>query len=91
MPPLPRAGGTSPRARGSVFARRHSARGVHFAHARRRLSVLWIAATLFSAACSSLEPVSVEPVATTEPTPPPASLTIGPAATAPDGGWIPDG
>ena len=82
MPPLPRA---------CVFARRHSARGVHFAHARRRLSVLWIAATLFSAACSSLEPVSVEPVATTEPTSPPASLTIGPAATDTYGGWIPDG
>ena len=35
--------------------------------------------------------VPIEPVSTTEPTAPPAPLTIGPAATDTYGGWIPDG
>jgi D-alanyl-D-alanine carboxypeptidase len=35
--------------------------------------------------------VPIEPVSTTEPTSPPAELTIGRAATDTYGGWIPDG
>jgi D-alanyl-D-alanine carboxypeptidase len=35
--------------------------------------------------------VPIEPVSTTEPTSPPAPLTIGPAATDTYGGWLPDG
>jgi D-alanyl-D-alanine carboxypeptidase len=35
--------------------------------------------------------VPIEPVSTTEPAPPPAPLSIGPAATDTFGGWIPEG
>jgi hypothetical protein len=41
------------------------------------------------AACGSSVPV--QPTSTTEPAPPPAPLTIGPAATDTFGGWIPEG
>jgi len=56
--------------------------------ARRPLSVLWAAALLVGG-CAA--PVQIEPVSTTAPTPPPAPLAIGPAATDTFGGWIPDG
>ena len=49
--------------------------------------MLWTAA-LLSAGCATNVPI--EPVSTTEPTAPPSSLTIGPAATDTYGGWIPD-
>ena len=47
------------------------------------------AAALLVGACAA--PVHIEPVSTTEPTPAPDPLTIGPAATDSYGGWIPDG
>jgi D-alanyl-D-alanine carboxypeptidase len=46
-------------------------------------------AALLLAGCTNTVPI--EAVATTEPTAPPAPLTIGPAATDTYGGWIPDG
>jgi hypothetical protein len=49
---------------------------------------LWATAALLLGGCAT---VSVEPIATTEPAPAPAPLTIGPAATDTYGGWIPDG
>lgn len=76
MPLLPRA---------CVFARRHAVFRVQSAHARRLLA----ATGLLVAGCAA--PVSIEPVSTTEPTSPPAPLTIGPAAIDTYGGWIPDG
>jgi D-alanyl-D-alanine carboxypeptidase len=54
---------------------------------RRGLSA--VAAALLAAGCAT--PVQIEPVSTTEPTPDPAPLTIGSAATDTYGGWIPDG
>jgi zinc D-Ala-D-Ala carboxypeptidase len=75
MPPLPRA---------CVSARRHAAFRVHFAHARRS-----VAAAMLVGGCATAVPI--EPVSTTEPTYPPAPLTIGPAATDTYGGWLPDG
>jgi D-alanyl-D-alanine carboxypeptidase len=47
------------------------------------------AAALVAAGCAT--PVQIELVSTTAPTPAPAPLTIGPAATDSYGGWIPDG
>ena len=44
---------------------------------------------LLLAGCATV--VRIEPVSTTEPTAPPAPLTIGPAANDTYGGWIPDG
>lgn len=41
-------------------------------------------------ACASVATVPIEPVSTSEPTAPPAPLTIGPGATDTYGGWIPD-
>ena len=41
-------------------------------------------------ACTSVATVPIEPVSTSEPTAPPAPLTIGPGATDTYGGWIPD-
>jgi zinc D-Ala-D-Ala carboxypeptidase len=46
-------------------------------------------AALLLGGCASVVPI--EPVSTTEPTPAPAPLTIGPAAIDTYGGWIPDG
>ena len=48
-----------------------------------------LAAALLVGGCATVVPV--EPVSTTEPTTPPAPLTIGPGATDGYGGWIPDG
>ena len=76
MPPIPRA---------CVSARRHAAFRVQSAHARRLLA----ATGLLVAGCAA--PVAVETVSTTEPTSPPAPLSIGPAATDSYGGWIADG
>jgi zinc D-Ala-D-Ala carboxypeptidase len=47
------------------------------------------AAALAAAGCAT--PVQIELVSTTAPTPAPEPLTIGPAATDSDGGWIPEG
>jgi zinc D-Ala-D-Ala carboxypeptidase len=56
------------------------------------IAVACVAAALTVGACGSDEQLLIEPVATTEPTAPPAApLTIGPAATDTFGGWIPDG
>jgi zinc D-Ala-D-Ala carboxypeptidase len=74
--------------RACVFAQRHAAFHVQFAHARRPLSVL-LALALLVGGCA--REVPIEPVATTEPTAPPTPLSIGPAATDTYGGWIPDG
>jgi D-alanyl-D-alanine carboxypeptidase len=52
-----------------------------------RCCVLSVA--LLVAGCATA--VTIEPVSTTEPTPPPEPLAIGPAATDTYGGWIPDG
>jgi D-alanyl-D-alanine carboxypeptidase len=71
-----------------VFARRHAVFRVHFAHARRPLSVLFATALLVGGCVPA---VQVEPVSTTSPTPAPEPLTIGQAATDTYGGWIPDG
>jgi D-alanyl-D-alanine carboxypeptidase len=49
--------------------------------------MFWVAALLASG-CTA---IPIEPVSTTEPTSPPASFTIGPAATDTYSGWIPDG
>jgi D-alanyl-D-alanine carboxypeptidase len=54
-----------------------------------RHPLLWCAAALLVGGCATVVPI--EPVSTTEPTSPPAPLTIGPAATDTYGGWIPDG
>jgi D-alanyl-D-alanine dipeptidase len=54
-----------------------------------RRGLFAVAAALFAAGCAT--PVQIEPVSTTEPTPAPAPLTIGSAATDTYGGWIPDG
>jgi zinc D-Ala-D-Ala carboxypeptidase len=48
-----------------------------------------VALALLVGGCATVVPV--EPVSTSEPTAPPAPLTIGPAATDTVGGWIPDG
>jgi zinc D-Ala-D-Ala carboxypeptidase len=56
------------------------------------IAVACVAVALTVGACGSAEQPLIEPVATTEPTAPPAApLTIGPAATDTFGGWIPDG
>jgi zinc D-Ala-D-Ala carboxypeptidase len=55
------------------------------------IAVTCVAVALTVGACGSAEQLLTEPVATTEPTAPPAPLTIGPAATDTYGGWIPDG
>ena len=57
------------------------------AHARR---LMLAAAALLVGGCAATA-VPIEPVSTTQPTFPPAPLTIGPAATDTVGGWIPDG
>ena len=44
---------------------------------------------LLVSGCAAVIPI--EPVSTTEPTPAPAPLSIGPAATDTFGGWLPDG
>jgi D-alanyl-D-alanine carboxypeptidase len=54
-----------------------------------RRGLFAVAAALLAAGCAT--PVQIEPVSTTEPTPAPAPLTIGSAATDTYGGWIPDG
>jgi D-alanyl-D-alanine carboxypeptidase len=70
-----------------VFAHRHAAFHAHFAHARQQLAVA--GAALLVGGCATAVPI--ERVSTTEPTAPPAPLTIGPAANDTFGGWIPDG
>ena len=50
---------------------------------------LTVVSAMLAAGCATVVPI--EPVATTEPTSPPAPLTIGPAAIDTYGGWIPDG
>src|ERR1700752_2466712 len=54
-----------------------------------RRGLFAVAAVLLAAGCAT--PVQIEPASTTEPTPAPVPLTIGPAATDTYGGWIPDG
>jgi D-alanyl-D-alanine carboxypeptidase len=54
-----------------------------------RHPLLLCAVALLVGGCATVVPI--EPVSTTEPTAPPAPLTIGPAATDTYGGWIPDG
>ncbi|HTI73459.1 MAG TPA: M15 family metallopeptidase [Mycobacterium sp.] len=51
--------------------------------------VLTVLSAMLAAGCATVVPI--EPVSTTEPTSPPAPLTIGPAAIDTYGGWIPDG
>jgi zinc D-Ala-D-Ala carboxypeptidase len=53
-----------------------------------RLRVLSAVAMLVGGCATT---VPIQPVATTEPPPPPEPLTIGPAASDTYGGWIPDG
>ena len=53
-----------------------------------RLRVLSAVAMLVGGCATT---VPIQPVATTEPPPPPEPLTIGPAANDTYGGWIPDG
>jgi len=86
--PRKAAGSPNPRARGSLFPRRHAGFRVHFAPAHRRLGILWATALLVGGCAIE---VPIQPVSTTEPTSPPVPLTIGPAATDTYGGWIPDG
>ena len=54
-----------------------------------RVRPVLLAAALLVGGCATAVPI--EPVSTTEPTAPPAPLTIGPGATDDYGGWIPDG
>jgi zinc D-Ala-D-Ala carboxypeptidase len=54
-----------------------------------RRPLLLCAVALLAGGCATAVPI--EPVSTTEPTAPPAPLTIGPAANDTYGGWIPDG
>ena len=86
IPPRKAGGTPTPRARESVSAQRHAAFHAQFADTRR---LLVAAAALLVGGCATVVPI--EPVSTTEPTAPPAPLTIGPAATDTYGGRIPDG
>jgi zinc D-Ala-D-Ala carboxypeptidase len=54
---------------------------------------IWFATVLALTLAACAPTVTVKPVATTEPSPPPPAepLTIGPAATDTFGGWLPDG
>jgi D-alanyl-D-alanine carboxypeptidase len=54
-----------------------------------RRGLIAVAAALLVGGCAA--PVQIEPVSTTAPFPAPEPLTIGPAATDSNGGWIPEG
>ncbi len=54
-----------------------------------RVAPLLLGAVLLVGGCAN--PVSIEPLSTSEPPAPPAPLMIGPGATDEYGGWIPDG
>jgi D-alanyl-D-alanine carboxypeptidase len=80
--------------RACVSAPRHAADGVHFAHARRLLSVGFATAgiglALILSACNSATPVSSAPTPTVESVTV-EPLVIGTAATDTFSGWLPNG